>query len=392
MKTILHILLLCSIAPIVFAQTTLKDLEKQAKKTQKKQGKKSLAYADALVNLAEAYQENENWAKAKEQLMAAGEIIKYPSQNPAISAVEKSANNFYYVNWKGAFLQGKRNAAEVLPSTWFFNNAYYNQPEKIQALIKLVYTKENLFSNEGYAYWAKAKKVYEENSRDYIIQINALYTILANKAVEEFGKDSEEHIGVLFGQANYNKRKGDKQLAAALHQKVDALYSRTFLVEEENTMEQEKEEETEKEATAIEKRTNVSPSQTAEKEEIPAPTFTIVERMPRFFGCESEKGNNADKKKCSDMKLMGYIGQNITYPDKARENGIEGTVIVQFTVSEYGHIYDIKVIREINEDLAAEVLRLMDKLNELPFRWIAGRHSGKEVRVKMNMPVRFRLN
>jgi len=117
-------------------------------------------------------------------------------------------------------------------------------------------------------------------------------------------------------------------------------------------------------------------------------TYTIVEQMPRFPGCEEEAGDNKTKKKCADRKLMEFIYENIKYPSYAREQGAEGIVMIQFTITKDGSVADVHTLRGICEPFEKECLRIV---NMMP-QWIAGRQNGKAVRVRMNMPVRFKLN
>ncbi|WMX13293.1 MULTISPECIES: energy transducer TonB [unclassified Aureispira] len=114
----------------------------------------------------------------------------------------------------------------------------------------------------------------------------------------------------------------------------------------------------------------------------------IVDEMPRFPGCEAEEGDHKAKKKCADQKLLKFIYSNIQYPSFARENAAEGMVVISFTVMEDGRIVDVRAIRGICEPLEKECLRLV----RLMPQWIPGRQNGKEVRVKYNLPVRFKLN
>lgn len=80
--------------------------------------------------------------------------------------------------------------------------------------------------------------------------------------------------------------------------------------------------------------------------EVYQPSILIAEQMPRFQGCESINGSNATKKECADQKLLNYIYNNITYPNIARENKIEGTVVVRFTVNKKDDIVNINLLRD----------------------------------------------
>lgn len=120
--------------------------------------------------------------------------------------------------------------------------------------------------------------------------------------------------------------------------------------------------------------------------------YVLVEEMPRFPGCEDLEGSIAEKKNCADQELLKFIYQNVSYPDLARENGVEGMSVVSFTVSEKGKITDIKILRDPGSGTGAEAMRVVALMNDLKERWTPGKVNGEKVRVQYNLPIRFKLN
>lgn len=118
--------------------------------------------------------------------------------------------------------------------------------------------------------------------------------------------------------------------------------------------------------------------------------FRVVEEMPRFPGCEDEK-TTEDKKKCADKKMLEFIYKNIKYPAIARENGVEGTVVVTFVVEKDGAVTDIKVLREIGAQCGQEAARVVNLMNLEGIKWLPGKQRSRPVRVQFNLPVRFSL-
>ena len=116
--------------------------------------------------------------------------------------------------------------------------------------------------------------------------------------------------------------------------------------------------------------------------------FKIVEDMPRFPGCEDEILNKKEKETCATNRLLQFLAQNLHYPSIARENGIEGAVVISFVVETDGSISGAKVVRDIGGGCGAEALRVV---NEMPV-WRPGMQRGRAVRVQFNLPVRFRLD
>ena len=117
------------------------------------------------------------------------------------------------------------------------------------------------------------------------------------------------------------------------------------------------------------------------------PTYTIVQEMPRFPGCEDQGLDKASLKKCAETEMLKFIYQNVTYPEDARLNEVEGMVVVSFVVNKDGSIVDPVVVRDIGHGCGEEVLRIVDTMPN----WIPGKQDGQAVNVKFNLPVRFKM-
>lgn len=117
------------------------------------------------------------------------------------------------------------------------------------------------------------------------------------------------------------------------------------------------------------------------------PVLDFAEYMPNFGNCDVTL--DKDKyKECSDNALLAFFAKNIRYPAVARENGIEGRVIIKFVVDENGVIQNPRVLRGVAGGCSEEALRV---LNSMP-QWRAGRHGGRNVKVHFTMPISFRLS
>ncbi len=85
--------------------------------------------------------------------------------------------------------------------------------------------------------------------------------------------------------------------------------------------------------------------------------------------------------------LYKYIYDNLRYPEKAREEGITGTVVIRFVVEKDGSISNATIAREIGGGCGAEAKRIVEGMP----KWKPGRQSGKPVRTEFTIPVQFRL-
>ncbi|HOI32089.1 MAG: energy transducer TonB [Bacteroidales bacterium] len=104
-----------------------------------------------------------------------------------------------------------------------------------------------------------------------------------------------------------------------------------------------------------------------------AEIFLVVEDQPEFPGGEAA--------------LMAYFANNIRYPSGARELGIQGTVYVSFVVEPDGSVSQIEVLRGIGGGCDEEAVRVVQNM---PL-WKPGKQRNIPVRVRFNLPVRFKL-
>ncbi len=111
-----------------------------------------------------------------------------------------------------------------------------------------------------------------------------------------------------------------------------------------------------------------------EDEEVADEIFTIVEKQPSFPG--------------GDQAFYKYIGNKMKYPSRARQMGVEGKVFVQFVVDKAGNITDVKVIRGVGAGCDEEAIRV---IKNSP-KWNPGKQRGKAVKVRMVLPITFRLS
>ncbi|GAB2549514.1 energy transducer TonB [Rufibacter soli] len=105
----------------------------------------------------------------------------------------------------------------------------------------------------------------------------------------------------------------------------------------------------------------------------PTEVFYSAEFMPEFEG--------------GMPKLMAYLGRNIKYPRAAQAQGLEGTVILSFVVSVTGEIKDVQVLKGLGYGTEEEAVRVIEKMP----RWKPGSQNGRNVPVRMTLPIRLEL-
>lgn len=112
--------------------------------------------------------------------------------------------------------------------------------------------------------------------------------------------------------------------------------------------------------------------------------------MPRFPGCE-DLGTDKEKDDCAKKKMLEYIYKNLKYPAIARENGIEGQVVLQFVVDKDGSVTDAKIVRDIGAGCGEAAQLVVEGMNKMSTKWTPGKQRGRPVRVLYTLPVKFKL-
>jgi len=118
--------------------------------------------------------------------------------------------------------------------------------------------------------------------------------------------------------------------------------------------------------------------------------FQQVDDFPRFPGCEALTDQDS-KQNCSNQKLIQYIYSKLKYPKSAKDEGIEGQVVVSFVVTEEGKLFDVKLVKDIGGGCGEEALRVVNSMQEMNERWIPGRKNGQAVATEFKLPLQFRL-
>lgn len=102
--------------------------------------------------------------------------------------------------------------------------------------------------------------------------------------------------------------------------------------------------------------------------------FAIVENKPMFQGGDANK-------------FSKWVAENLQYPEIAKENGVQGRVMLQFKVNKDGSVSDIKVLRGVDSSLDKEAVRVISKSP----RWTPGKQRDRAVAVTYTFPVIFQL-
>lgn len=98
--------------------------------------------------------------------------------------------------------------------------------------------------------------------------------------------------------------------------------------------------------------------------------WVVVEQMPEFNG-----------------DIVAYLSKHVSYPEMARENNIQGRVVVRFVVNEDGSIAGASIIKGIGGGCDEEAIRV---ISAMP-KWKPGKQNGQAVKVFFQVPIMFTL-
>ncbi|MCQ2176269.1 MAG: energy transducer TonB [Bacteroidales bacterium] len=108
-----------------------------------------------------------------------------------------------------------------------------------------------------------------------------------------------------------------------------------------------------------------------EEEAIP---FQLVEEKPKFNGGDANE-------------FSKWVNQRLVYPEIAKENGVQGRVMLQFQVNPDGSVSNVKVLRGVDASLDKEAVRVVSSSP----KWKPGKQRDRAVKVTYTFPVIFQL-
>lgn len=102
--------------------------------------------------------------------------------------------------------------------------------------------------------------------------------------------------------------------------------------------------------------------------------FVNVEQKPTFNGGDANE-------------FSKWVNSRLVYPELAKDNGIEGRVVLQFTIDTDGRVRDVMVLGSPDESLSREAVRVVSSSP----KWEPGRQRDRAVKVSYTFPVIYRL-
>jgi TonB family protein len=99
-----------------------------------------------------------------------------------------------------------------------------------------------------------------------------------------------------------------------------------------------------------------------------------LSKMPEFPGGEKE--------------LINFLAKNTKYPPDAKENGIQGTVMVHFVITKEGKVEKAEILQSVSQAIDNEALRVVSSMPA----WKPGRDkNGQAADAHLTIPIKFKL-
>jgi len=116
--------------------------------------------------------------------------------------------------------------------------------------------------------------------------------------------------------------------------------------------------------------------------------FGGPDQFPFYAEGMTPQDTRSDSLEVGQRNMLMKVYKTLRYPPEARNNGVEGAVVIQFIVDKTGQLSDFKLIKDIGAGCGEESLRVIKMLE----RFEPGRQDGVPVTTRYAMPVKFRLH
>lgn len=84
--------------------------------------------------------------------------------------------------------------------------------------------------------------------------------------------------------------------------------------------------------------------------------------------------------------MKKFVAKHLNYPEAARKAGVEGTVVVRYTLDYTGKVVDAKVKKHLGHSCDKEALRVVRML-----RFVVPQSNKKKVRIHQDISIHFKL-
>ena len=112
------------------------------------------------------------------------------------------------------------------------------------------------------------------------------------------------------------------------------------------------------------------------EEEVTPPKFTGIENGAAILETDNS------------FTVKNYLLKNVICPKRSAECWLEGTEIVQFTITASGNVNNFKVINSVSPDIDKEIIRVLKTTNGM---WKPGYLNGEPTAMEKEVSILFRV-
>ncbi|MFI5149117.1 MAG: energy transducer TonB [Bacteroidia bacterium] len=84
-------------------------------------------------------------------------------------------------------------------------------------------------------------------------------------------------------------------------------------------------------------------------------------------------------------ELARYLHEHVVYPEKAKTDSVQGSVILRMTISAAGKVGKIKVVKSLGSGCDEAAIHMASKMPA----WIGAMHKGKHIESEVYLPIVF---
>ena len=85
----------------------------------------------------------------------------------------------------------------------------------------------------------------------------------------------------------------------------------------------------------------------------------------------------------ADIEFAKWVNENLTYPEAAKKEGVQGRMVLRFVIYPDGKVRDVEVMRGVHPEMDAEAVRVVSSSPD----WKPGTVNGKPVKVSYILPI-----
>lgn len=97
-------------------------------------------------------------------------------------------------------------------------------------------------------------------------------------------------------------------------------------------------------------------------------------------------GNTEEYLTTTDKTIQRFVAENFSYPDQALDEGITGTIYVDFVVEKDGTVQQATIYKGVCKECDLEAIRVVKRLRLKPILI-----DGKPERIRFRIPIRLAL-